>query len=386
MAVIIAMVAYIIALPDTYDAMLSTGVTIYSNGRPVVVLDNNGNVDLPIVFEDKCYISENSVEQLLHTEVGRSTFGSLILQPSARDVDTIQYLDIYEDQEVLRSTKLFPDCSTNITVTNVGTTKLATSISKDIHKLHYGNKIYYAIEDVADVFNLYCEYSDGGRIDLMGTKFKEATSRIQLRDNCRVEIYKKDIDGFRRYVASQILKDSIFILDYDFKEDKNSAGTVYFENDSDNFYSLLWDRSDCQNEIESIVENIITPGMSDEDKVRIINEWICDQFIYDKYIGSNAPRTLHEVLGRTNQVCEGYSRLSVELCKACGIPAQYLVGYIDSENGHVCHAWYRVYVDNEWKYVDPVLNDNQKTDTLGVLESQDVMFKVHKEYSMAIMP
>ena len=74
----------------------------------------------------------------------------------------------------------------------------------------------------------------------------------------------------------------------------------------------------------------------------------------------------------------------VALCKEAGLKAQYLTGYVNNLGNHVCHAWCRVYIGDEWLYCDPTLSDSLPKRESALLKTEAEMVAIHQEYSVAI--
>ncbi|MFL5764198.1 MAG: transglutaminase domain-containing protein [Bacteroidia bacterium] len=131
----------------------------------------------------------------------------------------------------------------------------------------------------------------------------------------------------------------------------------------------------------SILAKELTENYSTEhEKVRAIFRWITDNISYDCYaIHHQHPYKLEDEISysmkehyryvaeatiiKRKAVCEGYSTLFYELCKAAGIKCYVVHGMA---NGHPAiirffrrikkfntnHAWNKVSIDGKWYFVD----------------------------------
>jgi hypothetical protein len=97
--------------------------------------------------------------------------------------------------------------------------------------------------------------------------------------------------------------------------------------------------------IKAILSNIISAGMSDEEKELAIHDWIIKNIKYDEsYKIHDGYKTLIEHKG----VCEGYSELARRMFTLAGIKTMLVIG-----TGHGApHAWNLVYINNKWQHVD----------------------------------
>lgn len=64
--------------------------------------------------------------------------------------------------------------------------------------------------------------------------------------------------------------------------------------------------------------------------------------------------TAMEAFQQQKGVCQDYAHILIALCRACGIPARYVNGFMQGTG--VTHAWVEVLVNNEWRGIDPTNN------------------------------
>lgn len=87
---------------------------------------------------------------------------------------------------------------------------------------------------------------------------------------------------------------------------------------------------------------------SDVDRVRRINDIVCDKLTYDEN-GYAMPGTVFTSTGVSRGKCSNYAHAFLFLCDLVDIPCIYLASHD--------HGWNAVYVDGRWSYVDTVVND-----------------------------
>ena len=100
----------------------------------------------------------------------------------------------------------------------------------------------------------------------------------------------------------------------------------------------------------------------DTDRVRAIYVWEANHISYDVKRFNDRdknpyapPQTADDVLSTRSAVCQGYSDLFVDLCKAVGINAVRVTGYTKSQGkvNIISHAWAAVELSGKWYFFDP---------------------------------
>jgi hypothetical protein len=119
-------------------------------------------------------------------------------------------------------------------------------------------------------------------------------------------------------------------------------------------------------EVDRVVADIITDGMSEEAKVRAIDDYLTSVATYD--YAALAARDAGDVtgfegawnasgvlLGNTG-VCASYAQAFKALADASGLTSVYVTGTaVASGEGH---AWNKVRIGDAWRIVDPTWNDS----------------------------
>lgn len=106
---------------------------------------------------------------------------------------------------------------------------------------------------------------------------------------------------------------------------------------------------------EDLVAELVTPDMTDRQKVEAVYQWITDNVKYDwRYY--QAPETMPQIsttaLGALRDhvaICGGYSWAFKTMLDVCGIENYPVSGVLGSEY----HAWNYVILDGEGYYCDP---------------------------------
>lgn len=109
------------------------------------------------------------------------------------------------------------------------------------------------------------------------------------------------------------------------------------------------------NTINSILNSIIKPGMTETEKIRTVHNWIvCNTTYNDKYYDrGDSFNHVSNLLNNKTCVCQGYSVTFYIFMKQMGIPCTLVMGKTDN----VSHAWNAVKLDGNWYYIDVTWDD-----------------------------
>ena len=126
--------------------------------------------------------------------------------------------------------------------------------------------------------------------------------------------------------------------------------------------------------VENWVDKHIKDGMSDEEKVRAINDYIVSQYRYtfgdnrnyltrgksvkDEKLGKYSVYSSFALLYKKGGVCDAKAKLFYRLATEAGLDTIYITGYV---NKTTLHAWTMVKVDGKWYHVDATWNRGQKS-------------------------
>lgn len=109
------------------------------------------------------------------------------------------------------------------------------------------------------------------------------------------------------------------------------------------------------NTINSILNSIIKPGMTETEKIRTVHNWIvCNTTYNNKYYDrGDSFNHVSNLLNNKTGVCQGYSVTFYIFMKQMGIPCTLVMGKTDN----VSHAWNAVKLDGNWYYIDVTWDD-----------------------------
>lgn len=109
------------------------------------------------------------------------------------------------------------------------------------------------------------------------------------------------------------------------------------------------------NTINSILNSIIKPGMTETEKIRTVHNWIVCNITYNDnyYDRGDSFNHVSNLLNNKTGVCQGYSVTFYIFMKQMGIPCTLVMGKTDN----VSHAWNAVKLDGNWYYIDVTWDD-----------------------------
>ncbi|MEA3424237.1 MAG: S-layer homology domain-containing protein [Bacillota bacterium] len=146
----------------------------------------------------------------------------------------------------------------------------------------------------------------------------------------------------------------------------NSNGLTYYgtfnqeERDADDFtmYYNYSEGREFEEEIESILNSTISAGMSKNEKIKSIYDYLILNVSYD-YEGydsddiSNESHSAYGALVNGVAVCDGYSDAVNVLLNRLGIESDIVIGEADEEG----HAWNHVEFEEGYYYIDVTWDD-----------------------------
>lgn len=107
--------------------------------------------------------------------------------------------------------------------------------------------------------------------------------------------------------------------------------------------------------LDAILAKIIKPGMTQEQKVKAIHDFVVRHVTYDsKLQDEQTVESVIETIDKGRGVCGDYSLLFMHLCRRVSIPCTFEIGDPFTLN----HAWNSVFVNGQWLFVDTTWDDN----------------------------
>jgi transglutaminase-like putative cysteine protease len=96
-----------------------------------------------------------------------------------------------------------------------------------------------------------------------------------------------------------------------------------------------------------MANEIIQNFQTGYEKVNAICQWVRSNVVYEYGYSSSSSSACDINLSRIG-VCRDFSHLCIALCRAINIPARMVVGYLYELQPMDLHAWFEVYLENQW--------------------------------------
>ncbi len=107
--------------------------------------------------------------------------------------------------------------------------------------------------------------------------------------------------------------------------------------------------------LKNTAQRICGPADSDYEKVRKLNEYVCQKADYDY---SNNSRSISDFVYNGRAICSGYAETLAYLLDCVNVKNFTITSYVYAEdNSKTLHIWNAVYIDGKWLHVDPTWND-----------------------------
>jgi len=118
--------------------------------------------------------------------------------------------------------------------------------------------------------------------------------------------------------------------------------------------------------VDEIISGIISPGMTDYEKVKAVHDYLVTRLEYDTRENQEVAPSSFSALGALETgiaVCKAYSELMALILNRAGVPCRIVVGSANRTE----HAWNMVCIDGELYHVDTTWDDpvsNYKRNTI----------------------
>jgi transglutaminase-like putative cysteine protease len=120
---------------------------------------------------------------------------------------------------------------------------------------------------------------------------------------------------------------------------------------SDALHFLLPSRY-CQSDVMGTLPwEIVKDASPGYGQVEAIRSWIFNNLKYC-YGTSNASTSAVETAQTRVGVCRDFAHLGIALCRSLNIPARMVVGYLYELKPMDLHAWFEVFVGDQWYTID----------------------------------
>ncbi len=170
---------------------------------------------------------------------------------------------------------------------------------------------------------------------------------------------------------------------------KTAAGWQIEDTDAYGHNQRIWETTwvnpgDCLGDVDPTVAakawEIVGTEADDYARLQKLYGWVAENLYYGTGTDGSLPLTAAEVLANGYTVCEGYTNLLVDLCRAVGIPCMQVHtwsagdgsdGYVSSEDtqallatedkiGIINHAHAAAWVNGRWIHMDPTWDSSNR--------------------------
>lgn len=134
------------------------------------------------------------------------------------------------------------------------------------------------------------------------------------------------------------------------------SGQAYAaEYKSDLGVSLTQETVEARAFLKQTADRLCGPDDSDLEKVRKLNQYVCDKVDYDDTVTAGG---LDSFVNKDKVFCTGYTEALAYLLDCVNVKNFTMTGYVrDSRGGMVLHIWNVVFLDGKWLHVDATWND-----------------------------
>lgn len=159
-----------------------------------------------------------------------------------------------------------------------------------------------------------------------------------------------DLDGKNPYNIS-------FFNCYEEAGEQAMALGVYYLMQNVSAEDKSGENAEVQAQVQSIVNSVVTSGMSDYEIAKALHDWLVLNCEYDMRLYSGdmpySSYTAYGALMDGTAVCAGYAQAYRLLMEYAGVDCEYVTGRARGGG----HAWNIVKIDGEWYHVDTTWDD-----------------------------
>jgi transglutaminase-like putative cysteine protease len=171
-----------------------------------------------------------------------------------------------------------------------------------------------------------------------------------------------------------------FSLKIEYSPFHQMQGLIFNRKEVEQYVSAEFVDYDAQ--MSAILAEIITPGMTDRQKIKAVHDYMVVNYKYDVDFESGLygkdTYSFHGLLKNGTGVCQAYAELFYLFMFYLDIECYYLGGWAMGASGkYEPHAWNVVYVDDGFYHVDVTFDD--PVPDAGSKISYDYFLKTTKE-------
>ena len=350
---------------------------IYYNNNEIVFKDSSDKVVYPIIYQEKLYLPIRGVANMMGCNVSwNSDRNSVEINEGGKILINTPDLDRENER---KNIELKQVKDTRITYNDTLINLKNEDGRKDFF-LSYNGSTYLSAYNCKYLFFIEVELKDNKVVitdnkELQGlkTEFFDLLSQ-----NIKTEVkLKTEVEKFE---TIELFCDNISDI-YFYGDDKFFFYRCSLNKSEDGYiiYSRPFEVKERMNKHIGLTDYVfevakkipIKTTMTDIEKVKVLNKWIVDNYYY-----ACGNRLFKDLIKSDYAVCGGYALLFEELGEFFGLDVEIEGGFITPKGETVCHAWNKVLINNEWKYVDVCWNDGKNIEKYLLLSEQE-MYKYH---------
>lgn len=268
-------------------------------------------------------------------------------EPTAPEVD-------HDESEILPSApESLPESEPNVEPDDPNDrTLVEQQIENTEEHIERGNKDY--IEQTE-----YSVFADSAEEEWLARNLIAGNERISLEAFPALQQYETLADVFQKVYYQNPYVLGVISYNYDYATLVLNVKYCYDQAE------IAQKQSEILGAANSIIDNIITDGMTDEEKCRAIYDYFNDNTAYDHTAVEEAKKSnfvkgdgwkegedafnAHGILVDKKGVCQSYALSFKLLCSMSGVEAKVITGHL---NGNLPHAWNAVNLDGKWYQTD----------------------------------
>ena len=350
---------------------------IYYNNTEIVFKDNNGKRVNPIIYKEKLYLPVRAIANMMGYDVSwNANRNSVEINEGDKFLINTPNLEPRNERKNIELKEV-----KDIRITYNGT--LMNLKNEDGLKeflLSYNGSTYLSVYNCKYLFFVDVELkenkiviTDNKELQSLKTEFFDLINQnIKTEVKLKTEIEKfETIELFCDYISDIYFYGDDGFFFYRCSLKKSEDGYI--------IYSRPFEVKERINKNIGLTDYVfevskkipIKSTMTDIEKVKVLNKWIVDNYYY-----ACGNRLFKDLIKSNYAVCGGYALLFEELGEFFGLDVETEGGFITPKGKTASHAWNKVLINNEWKYVDVCWNDGRNIEKYLLLSEQE-MYKYH---------
>lgn len=140
--------------------------------------------------------------------------------------------------------------------------------------------------------------------------------------------------------------------------------------------------SDCFNQMAIQITQGFSLGY---EQVFAITNWIRNNISFENN-NSDTQVTAIEVNNRKYGVCRDFAHLAIALCRSISIPSRIVVGYLYKLEPMDLHAWFEVYIGDDWYRFDATQEPNKEGYVVVAYGRDAADVAVYNQFGLTLFP